>query len=55
MNVINLAVSLGGTESLVEHPASMTRGFGTGISAEENRASGISDGLIRFRYVKLVS
>lgn len=42
--VINLAVSLGGVESLVEHPSSMTH---TMVPAEERRAAGIADGLIR--------
>ncbi|XP_072024652.1 L-methionine gamma-lyase-like [Amphiura filiformis] len=46
--LINLAVSLGGTESLIEHPASMTHGAWTGITDEERRSTGISDGLIRF-------
>ena len=50
VDLINLAVSLGGTESLIEHPASMTRGAWTGISDEKRRSSGISDGMIRFRY-----
>eukprot|EP01129_Flabellula_baltica_P003097 TRINITY_DN12943_c0_g1_i1.p1 TRINITY_DN12943_c0_g1~~TRINITY_DN12943_c0_g1_i1.p1 ORF type:complete len:389 (-),score=85.06 TRINITY_DN12943_c0_g1_i1:358-1524(-) len=45
VQVITLAVSLGGTESLIEHPASMTH---FSLSKEEREASGISDGLVRF-------
>ncbi|HLU40157.1 MAG TPA: PLP-dependent aspartate aminotransferase family protein, partial [Planctomycetota bacterium] len=39
-----LAESLGGVESLVDHPATMTHGS---IPAEERRAAGFADGLIR--------
>jgi cystathionine gamma-lyase len=39
-----LAESLGGVESLVDHPASMTH---ASIPAEERRKAGLSDGLIR--------
>ena len=39
-----LAESLGGVESLIEHPPSMTH---ASIPAEERRASGLDDGLIR--------
>jgi methionine-gamma-lyase len=39
-----LAVSLGGVESLIQHPASMTH---AGVPAEERRAAGITDGLVR--------
>ncbi|TFK18283.1 cystathionine gamma-lyase [Coprinopsis marcescibilis] len=42
--LFTLAESLGGVESLAEHPASMTH---AGIPVEERRASGIADGLIR--------
>lgn len=45
VRVIYLAVSLGMIESLIEHPASMTH---SSVSAEERRAMGISDGLVRF-------
>jgi len=45
VRVIYLAVSLGMVESLIEHPASMTH---SSVSAEERRAMGISDGLVRF-------
>ena len=38
------AVSLGTTDTLISHPASMSH---AGMSAEQRRASGISDGLIR--------
>lgn len=42
--LLSLAVSLGDAESLIQHPASMTH---SPYSAEERRAAGISDGLIR--------
>jgi len=44
LRVINLAVSLGGVESLVEHPASMTH---TMIPRTQRLAGGLHDGLIR--------
>ncbi len=40
-----LAVSLGGVESLIQHPASMTH---SKMSPEKREAAGISDGLVRF-------
>ena len=40
-----LAVSLGGVETLIQHPASMTH---AGISEEARAAAGISDELVRF-------
>ncbi len=43
-SVFALAESLGGVESLIEHPPSMTH---ASISAEQRRASGLHDGLIR--------
>lgn len=39
-----LAVSLGGVESLIQHPASMTHAC---MSSEEREAAGIGDGLVR--------
>ncbi len=39
-----LAVSLGGGETLIEHPASMTH---AGVSREERAAAGITEGLVR--------
>jgi cystathionine gamma-lyase len=42
--VFTLAESLGGVESLIEHPAIMTH---ASIPAEQRAALGISDGLIR--------
>lgn len=39
-----LAVSLGGVETLIEHPASMTH---SKVSAEDKKKAGISDGLVR--------
>lgn len=43
-DVATLAVSLGGTETLVQHPVSMTHGP---LTAEERRVSGITEGLVR--------
>lgn len=40
-----LAVSLGGVESLIEHPASMTH---SGVSPQELRDAGITEGLVRY-------
>jgi methionine-gamma-lyase len=45
LELATLAVSLGGVETLVEHPASMTH---AGMSAEDRRAAGFSDGLVRY-------
>ena len=42
--LFTLAVSLGGVESLIEHPASMTH---AGLSAEELHEAGITPGLVR--------
>lgn len=42
--VFALAESLGGVESLIEHPPSMTH---ASIPAEQRRASGLDDGLVR--------
>jgi cystathionine beta-lyase/cystathionine gamma-synthase len=39
-----LAVSLGGIESLIQHPASMTH---AGVAPEERDKAGITDDLIR--------
>ncbi len=44
VRLATLAVSLGGIESLIEHPASMTH---AGVSRTEREASGISDDLVR--------
>jgi methionine-gamma-lyase len=44
MHVATLAVSLGGVETLIEHPASMTH---AGIPAREREEAGISDDLVR--------
>jgi methionine-gamma-lyase len=44
VDLITLAVSLGGVETLIEHPASMTH---TGMLREEREASGITDDLVR--------
>ena len=45
VRVATLAVSLGGVETLIEHPASMTH---ASISPEDRRAAGYSDGLVRY-------
>merc|ERR1719502_1783630 len=44
LRLVTLAVSLGGTESLIEHPASMTH---TMIPREDRLAGGLQDGLVR--------
>jgi methionine-gamma-lyase len=44
VEVLTLAVSLGGIETLIQHPASMTH---ASMSVESRSASGITDGLIR--------
>lgn len=44
VRMITLAVSLGGVESLIEHPASMTH---ASIPDAEQRAQGITPGLVR--------
>jgi cystathionine gamma-lyase len=44
LEVFTVAVSLGGVESLVDHPWTMSASF---ISPEERRAAGISDSLVR--------
>lgn len=44
IQIIKLAVSLGGTESLICHPASTTH---SGIKAEERKALGITEGTVR--------
>jgi len=44
VQLITLAVSLGGVESLIEHPASMTH---RGVAADEQLRQGITPGLVR--------
>ncbi|MBW2464523.1 MAG: cystathionine gamma-synthase family protein, partial [Deltaproteobacteria bacterium] len=44
LQLVHLAVSLGGTESLAEHPASMTH---AGYDADYKKKLGISQGLVR--------
>ncbi len=44
LKLIHLAVSLGSTESLAEHPGTMTH---SGLSEASKRAYGITDGLVR--------
>lgn len=45
VKVATLAVSLGGVETLIEHPASMTH---AGVPRADRIASGFSDGLVRY-------
>ena len=45
IHMAKLAVSLGGVESLIQHPASMTH---AAVSKEDKLASGITDELIRY-------
>ena len=45
VRLIILAVSLGGVESLIEHPASMTH---AALPREDREQAGISDDLVRF-------
>jgi len=44
LKIFTLAESLGGVESLVDHPASMTH---ASVPARERAALGIGDGLVR--------
>ena len=44
LKLVKLAVSLGSTESLAEHPASMTH---AGVDPEERSKLGITDSLVR--------
>ena len=44
VKLVLLAVSLGGVESLIQHPASMTH---SKLSRENRLQSGITDGLVR--------
>jgi methionine-gamma-lyase len=44
VKLCTLAVSLGGIESLIQHPASMTH---SGVPNEEKKKAGITDDLIR--------
>jgi len=44
LELVTLAVSLGGTESLIEHPASMTHAM---IPRADRLAGGMQDGLVR--------
>lgn len=45
VHLATLAVSLGGIETLIQHPASMTH---AAVSKENKIAAGISDDLVRF-------
>lgn len=45
VKLATLAVSLGGVETLIEHPASMTH---AGISPQDRLEAGFSDGLVRY-------
>jgi cystathionine beta-lyase/cystathionine gamma-synthase len=44
LQIMKLAVSLGGTETLISHPASMTH---SGVARELREQIGLSDALIR--------
>ena len=44
VSLLSLAESLGGVESLISHPATMTH---ASVPAEQRRARGITDGLVR--------
>ena len=44
VSLCTLAVSLGGIETLIQHPASMTH---AGVPIDQRRQAGISDGLVR--------
>jgi cystathionine gamma-synthase len=44
LGIFTLAESLGGVESLVAHPSTMTH---AGMSVETRRLAGITDGLLR--------
>jgi len=44
LEIISLAVSLGGVDTLIQHPASMTH---AGVPKEERLKGGITDGLVR--------
>lgn len=45
VHIATLAVSLGGVETLIQHPASMTH---AGVSKENQIKAGITDGLVRY-------
>ena len=45
VHIATLAVSLGGVESLIEHPASMTH---SKVSKEGKLKANITDGLVRY-------
>jgi len=45
VHLATLAVSLGGVETLIQHPASMTH---AGVSKEDKLAAHITDGLVRY-------
>jgi methionine-gamma-lyase len=45
LRLITLAISLGNTDSLIQHPASMTHGP---VPREERLKTGLTDGLVRF-------
>ena len=45
VRVATLAVSLGGVETLIEHPASMTHAV---MPREDRIEAGITDGLVRY-------
>ena len=50
--MLPFAVSLGGVESLIEHPGSMTHGD-LFVSPEARQKSFVTDGLLRMRYCSI--
>ena len=52
VNLFNLTPSLGGTDSLIEHTATMTQGDWTGVTDEERAARQITPGFLRLRYYR---
>ena len=48
LRIARLAVSMGGPETLVCHPATMTHGLWA-MTTEDRLAAGISDGYVRIR------
>ena len=51
MKIATLAVSLGGVETLVCHPASTTH-HDACVSSETKKLAGITDNLVRLRYMQ---
>ena len=45
LQIPGIGVSLGGTDSLIQHPASMTH---ANVTPEGRKEAGITDGMVRF-------